>query len=182
MSVPFATSSPYKWDYITEPLANMGRVYENQQMKIVHGKSLGGSSMLNFMQYVRGNSKDFDEWEDLGNPGWNFKNVLPYFWKAEKFHNPVDEQSQDCASFTELGMRPKEYHKPWVLVRVNGVGWPNIMLLIRLAEPTKWYQSSKLPKVASAEDRIRFGRDSRGKSYSGRDSGKKAVPFAAVAA
>ena len=42
-------------------------------------------SMLNWMLYFRGHSKDFDEWEDLGNPGWGWKDVEPFFKKAEKF-------------------------------------------------------------------------------------------------
>ena len=41
--------------------------------------------MLNWMLYFRGHSKDFDEWEALGNPGWGWKDVLPFFKSAEKF-------------------------------------------------------------------------------------------------
>ena len=42
-------------------------------------------SMLNWMLYFRGNSKDFEEWEKLGNPGWGWRDVLPFFKKAERF-------------------------------------------------------------------------------------------------
>jgi len=52
-----------------------------------HGKSLGGTSQYNAMLYVRGNSKDYDEWESLGNPGWGWKDVYPYFVKSENLHN-----------------------------------------------------------------------------------------------
>ena len=79
----FVASSPYVWNYETEPLMNMGGMLKGKKMRIYHGKSLGGSSSLNFMHYVRGSSKDFDEWEQLGNPGWKFEDVLPYFIKAE---------------------------------------------------------------------------------------------------
>lgn len=47
------------------------------------GKALGGSSSINAMLYVRGNPEDFNEWEKLGNPGWNYENVLKYFKKME---------------------------------------------------------------------------------------------------
>ena len=59
-------------------------------MKVTHGKTLGGSSNQNFNHYVRGNSKDYDEWVALGNPGWGWKDVLPFFKKSERLHNDRD--------------------------------------------------------------------------------------------
>ena len=47
------------------------------------GKALGGSSAINAMLYVRGHAKDYDEWADLGCPGWSYKEVLPYFIQSE---------------------------------------------------------------------------------------------------
>ena len=50
-------------------------------------------SMLNWMLYFRGHSKDFDEWEDLGNPGWGWRNVQAFFKKAEMFAGSNDDRT-----------------------------------------------------------------------------------------
>ncbi|HEY6411292.1 MAG TPA: choline dehydrogenase [Ktedonobacteraceae bacterium] len=71
--------SAYDWSYYTE---------EQEQLKqrtiyIPRGKVLGGSSSINAMIYMRGNRYDYDHWCALGNPGWSYADVLPYFKKAE---------------------------------------------------------------------------------------------------
>ncbi len=52
------------------------------------GKVIGGSGSINAMVHVRGRPEDFDDWRDMGNPGWGFDDVLPYFMKAEDFDGP----------------------------------------------------------------------------------------------
>lgn len=52
------------------------------------GKVLGGSSVLNTMLYIRGNKRDFDQWEAAGNVGWGSDQALKYFKKSEDQRNP----------------------------------------------------------------------------------------------
>lgn len=52
--------------------------------KMVSGRAVGGTSVVNFMVYSRGTSADYDNWQALGNPGWSYNDVLPYFIKSEK--------------------------------------------------------------------------------------------------
>ncbi|GIX81608.1 glucose dehydrogenase [Caerostris extrusa] len=59
-----------------------------QQLPWPRGKGLGGSSLLNFFMYVRGNKRDYDLWEKLGATGWSWKKVFPYFLKSEDNTDP----------------------------------------------------------------------------------------------
>lgn len=71
----------FNWNYFTESMPRL----LNRRMYWPRGKGLGGSSAINGMVYIRGHRKDFDAWSDLGNSGWGFDDVLPYFKRME--HN-----------------------------------------------------------------------------------------------
>jgi len=72
-------SPTYNWRFHTDPDPNMNgrRIYWPR------GKTLGGSSSINGLIYIRGQRQDFDHWAALGNPGWGHADVLPYFIKSE---------------------------------------------------------------------------------------------------
>ena len=71
--------SPYNWRYETTPQKHCN----DRRMYWPRGKTLGGSSSINAMLYVRGNAWDYDHWRQLGNEGWSYNDVLPFFKKAE---------------------------------------------------------------------------------------------------
>jgi choline dehydrogenase len=83
ISIPAAFSklfkTPYDWAYFTEEQPHLNK----RKLYWPRGKTLGGSSSINAMIYIRGNRRDYDEWHELGNEGWSFSDVLPYFKKAE---------------------------------------------------------------------------------------------------
>jgi choline dehydrogenase len=67
------------WIYQTEPVPGMN----NRSISWPRGKVLGGSSSINGLIYIRGQRQDFDLWRQMGNAGWSYDDVLPYFRKAE---------------------------------------------------------------------------------------------------
>jgi len=71
----------YDWAYETVPQEHL----DGRRCFWPRGKTLGGSSSLNAMMYVRGNREDYDAWAALGNDGWGYDDILPYFRRAENF-------------------------------------------------------------------------------------------------
>ena len=85
IQMPTALSIPmnmpkYDWRFYTEPEPHLG----GRKLHTPRGRVLGGSSSINGLVYVRGNPLDFDRWEEEGARGWSYRNVLPYFRRAEK--------------------------------------------------------------------------------------------------
>jgi len=67
------------WCYKTEPDPGLN----GRSIDWPRGKTLGGSSSINGLLYIRGQNQDYDHWRQLGNAGWAFEDVLPYFKRAE---------------------------------------------------------------------------------------------------
>lgn len=90
MTIPFFAplfwDTPYVYRYFTERNSKAHKAMSERRAVYPRGKMLGGTSMLNWMLYVRGHSKDFDEWESWGNTGWGYEDVLPFFKKSESYN------------------------------------------------------------------------------------------------
>jgi len=72
------------WAFETEPEPGM----KNRRLFWPRGRMLGGCSAINAMIYIRGQQADYDHWAALGNDGWGFRDVLPYFKRSESWHGP----------------------------------------------------------------------------------------------
>jgi len=75
------------WHYESEPVPE----FNNRRVPLPRGKVLGGSSSINGLIYIRGQKQDFDLWRQLGNTGWSYDDVLPYFRRAENQERGADE-------------------------------------------------------------------------------------------
>lgn len=89
-------SGIYNWRYHTEPEPE----FDNREVYWPRGKALGGTSTINGMIYVRGNRADYDRWAQMGNPGWSYAEVLPYFRKSESHVERHDAYHGDDGPLT----------------------------------------------------------------------------------
>ena len=91
------------WRYMSAPQQAAG----GRRYPIPRGKMLGGTSSLNGMVYTRGQAADFDGWAALGNPGWSYREVLPYFMKSEDY---VDGPSEAHGTGGEWRVENQRLH------------------------------------------------------------------------
>jgi len=81
-----AGESPYNWGDLSEPEPGL----QGSRVRCPHGRTLGGTSSINGMVYMRGHRQDYDGWRALGNVGWGWDDVLPYFRKSEHYARGAD--------------------------------------------------------------------------------------------
>ncbi|MBD3609494.1 MAG: GMC family oxidoreductase N-terminal domain-containing protein [Gammaproteobacteria bacterium] len=91
------------WCYKTEPDAGLN----GRSLHYARGKVLGGCSSINAMIYMRGQPRDYNEWASLGNKGWEWDNVLPYFKKSENYIHGADDLHGDQG---ELSVEERRVH------------------------------------------------------------------------
>ena len=92
IKMPLAASTLFKnkkygWGYETEPEKNLN----NRTINWPRGKTLGGSSSINGMLYIRGQAEDYEEWEKAGNNGWSYRDLMKYFVALENNQNHEDQ-------------------------------------------------------------------------------------------
>ena len=108
------------WCYQTSPDSNLN----GRQVKWPRGKVLGGSSSLNGLLYVRGQQEDYDRWGQMGNRGWNWENVLPYFKRSEDREGGGNEFHGESGPLSVSDMRiRRSICEDWIEAAANA-GYP----------------------------------------------------------
>jgi choline dehydrogenase len=116
IQMPSALSIPmnmpkYDWGYYTESEPQLN----GRRLHTPRGKVLGGSSSVNGMVYVRGNALDYERWESEGASGWSYRNVLPYFKRAESRAGGGDDyRGADGPLATRRGLLDNPLHAAWL--------------------------------------------------------------------
>jgi choline dehydrogenase len=124
VAVPAAFSKLFKtevdWAFYTEAQHHL----KDRKLYWPRGKMLGGSSSINAMIYIRGHRADYDGWRDLGNAGWGYDDVLPYFKKAQNQERGASEYHGVGGPLNVADQRsPNPISQAFVDAGV-GMGWP----------------------------------------------------------
>ncbi|XP_075983794.1 glucose dehydrogenase [FAD, quinone]-like [Anticarsia gemmatalis] len=109
---PVLQTSSIDWQFLTESSDEYCLSMVDRKCKWPRGKVLGGSSVLNAMLYIRGNKRDYDNWESMGNVGWGYNEVLKYFLKSEDIRIPGYEDNPYHATGGPLTVEYFAYEQP----------------------------------------------------------------------
>ncbi|VEN48812.1 unnamed protein product, partial [Callosobruchus maculatus] len=104
----------YNWNYHAQKLKTACLGLNYGRCSITRGKAIGGTSVLNFLIYTRGNRQDYDSWAAMGNEGWSYDEVLPYFIKSENctLCRQIDEEYHGKNGY--LNIEHPGYESPFV--------------------------------------------------------------------
>ncbi|XP_050507485.1 glucose dehydrogenase [FAD, quinone]-like [Diabrotica virgifera virgifera] len=134
MGCKYTMMSDYNWGYYSEPQKNCCLGYEDNRCPHMRGKAVGGSSIFNALIYTRGNRKDFDLWCSMGNKGWCYNDVLPYFLKSENLHHTDPSAPIDYPYHNYWGplwveqLMPRSAHHKVFLEANERMGYPIVDL------------------------------------------------------
>lgn len=129
------STSKYDWAFVSDPEPGLGY----RQRILPRGRTLGGSSSVNAMVYIRGNPADYDAWAAMGFEGWGWEDVLPYFIKSEDNERGASElhgaggplrvsdgraRHRTCEAFIEAAIEAGlEANEDFNGPRQDGAGW-----------------------------------------------------------
>src|SRR5689334_1325910 len=133
------------WLYASEPDTGTG----GRRIPIPRGKLLGGSSSINGMVFVRGQSQDYDTWAQLGNRGWSYREVLPIFRDMESYQGEGDEDYRGQAG--PLKVTANRETGPLYEALIKAAGQVGI-------EYNRDYNGAKQDGIAMTQATIRNGR------------------------
>ena len=119
----FKTMNNPKFDWMFKLEKDKG--VNNRRIDWPRGKVLGGSSALNGLLYIRGDRHDYDNWKDLGNKGWSYKDVLPYFKKFECQENGSNEYHGVDGELKVSNLRLKRKIADLFIKASEEIGIPN---------------------------------------------------------
>ena len=133
------------WCYKTEPDAGLA----GRRLKWPRGKVLGGSSSINGLLYIRRQKEDYDGWRQMGNAGWSYDDILPYFKKGENQERGADEYNGADGPMRVSNIRINRPICEEFIAAAESIGIHQVEDLI---ERTKrvWDISNSRPKMADA--------------------------------
>lgn len=112
--------SDIDWHYFTERESKACLSSPGQKCYWPRGKVLGGTSVFNGMMYIRGNREDYDDWAAMGNPGWSFDEVLPYFLMSEDNQQISEVDNKYHATGGLLSVSKFPYNPPMSYAILRG--------------------------------------------------------------
>ena len=108
------------WGFQTEPVPSIN----DRVVPALQGRVVGGSGAINGMVYVRGQADDFNRWAQMGNPGWGYDDVLPYFRKSERWRKGGDTWRGDMGDMPVFALDLKNELVDAFLGAAQEVGIP----------------------------------------------------------
>lgn len=110
----------YDWNYSAVPQSGL----QGRESYWAKGRTLGGSTSINAMMYLRGVPADYDRWEALGNPGWGWQDMLPYFRRSERNSRGGDEWHGDRGLLYVEDLRDRNPLSHAFVEAAQAVGFP----------------------------------------------------------
>src|SRR6056300_1449749 len=139
------------WCYRTEPDESMNNI----SIRYPRGKTLGGSSSINGLLYIRGQHRDYDLWRQSGNTGWGWDDVLPYFIKAENqgcgYFQVTQKDGFRCS--TSVGYLNQIKHRKNLKIITNA-HVKKINFKDKTAEEVEFWEGDELKKVKANREII----------------------------